>query len=458
MRTVVPFVVFTLVVLAVKPGLLRVAFPVATCLVGYRLYRNNEAYFLSFLLWVYMLAPLLRRLVDWRTSFQSQSYILLAPLLITLLPCQDLGRRLGRVAPPIRLAVLLAFGGIFYGFGIGCITRPGPAILLEAASWIAPIVLCIFAASIREAEDLARVVTRTFLVGVLVMSVYGIYQFVVAPPWDTYWLKAVTTEILAPSFGHPRPYEIRVWSTMNAPGPFGAFLSVALPWLATSAKPRFIAVAAVGYIALLLTMDRAAWLQTTCALLVFFLGSRPKPSLKALLAPVLVLATIIGGLQVIPAAPAIEQRLQTLTSLKKDGSVVDREQTFRFMIPYLVRLPLGVGLDYTTDPGVQGYPLDSSLVVLFLALGWIGAGCYLAAFSVLAFHLLRSLGSASKYAAAAGAIVLACFTELLAGDVLHKQGGILLWLVAGIWASTYRLRQEKASRLTGRPMQMPALS
>ena len=46
-----------------------------------------------------MLTPLLRRAVDWRTVYQEQSMILLAPLLVTLLPAIHLRSRLAEVLP-----------------------------------------------------------------------------------------------------------------------------------------------------------------------------------------------------------------------------------------------------------------------------------------------------------------------------------------------------------------------
>src|ERR1700678_2705345 len=83
LRIVIPFLVITLAALAARPALLRVLFPASVCLCGYWLYKRNECYYLSFALWIVMLTPLLRRLVDYKTSYQLQSLVLLAPLLVT---------------------------------------------------------------------------------------------------------------------------------------------------------------------------------------------------------------------------------------------------------------------------------------------------------------------------------------------------------------------------------------
>ena len=72
MRIVVPSLVLTPGLLALRSGLLRVLFPAATCVFGCQLDHGSEAYFLSFLLWIYILAPLLRRLVDWKAFYQNR--------------------------------------------------------------------------------------------------------------------------------------------------------------------------------------------------------------------------------------------------------------------------------------------------------------------------------------------------------------------------------------------------
>ena len=435
MWIVVPFLVLTLSLLAVKPGLLRLVFPAATCVFGYRLYRKNEAYFLSFLLWIYMLAPLLRRLVDWKTFYQEQSYILLAPLLVTLIPAIDFRRRLMSIAPVIRSVTLLALAGIAYGFGVGCIKHPGSTVFLATATWVAPIVLCIFAASVREREDLPRVLTQTFFFGVLVMSIYGLYQFVVAPPWDAFWLRAVSAGVAAtsPSFGQPQPFGMRVWSTMNAPGPFAVTLSVALIWLATRATLPTTMVSLLGYSALLLTLGRSAWLETAVGLVLLILGCQPRLPLKGLLALVLIFGTLILGVEQLPQAADIQQRVHSLSSLKSDASANERQGLYKYMASVTLTTPVGNGIDTTYQ--LHGYPLDSSLILIFYMLGWAGGSCYLMAFALVAAHIFSRLKSVRMPQVAAAAIALSVLTQITSGDVLFRQGGLLLWLFVGIWVS-----------------------
>jgi len=433
LKLVVVLVGLTLALLAFSPALLRPLFPAAACLVGYRIYKRNESYFLSFALWMFILSPLLRRVVDWRTSYQTQSMVLLAPLLVALLPAIHLRRRLYMVVPVIRNAALLTLAGIVFGAGIGVIKHPGSSVVLSTAQWTAPIVLCIFAASIRDREALSRAFTGTLLWGVLLMSIYGMYQFVVAPPWDTYWLNQVTLDSLSPSYGHPVPFGIRVWSTMNSPGPFSLLLSAALIWLSVldGLFPTVVNVA--GYIALSLSLVRSAWLMTILGILIAVFGCRKANPLKSAASALLAIGVVAFVLFHSTQFAQVSDRLETFSSLGSDGSVGERKDMYRYMRGLILSTPLGVGLESTTY--VHGYIIDSSFVDLFYVLGWFGGVFYLAGFAYVLVQVTCRLRSDSKEQAAAIAVVLACSTQALSGDVIYRQGGIVLWLFIGVWGA-----------------------
>jgi hypothetical protein len=433
LKILAAFVTLTLVLLTLKPDLLRPLFPATACFAGYWIYRRNESYYLSFMLWIFMLTPLLRRVVDWRTSYQSQSLILLAPLLITLLPAIHLRRRLVMVVPVIRTGALLTLSGIVFGAGVGMIKHPGVNVILAAVMWSAPIVLCVFAASIRERAMLGRVLTRTFLWGVLLMSVYGTYQYLVAPHWDAYWLVQVTLESFSPSYGHPEPMGIRVWSTMNSPGSFSLFLGAALVWLCTVDGLLAILACGMGYITLSLTLVRTAWIMTIIGILIYVLGCRTRPSLRSTTTALLTVGLVAYVLVHATQFAGVFDRLQTFSSLSADGSVHVRMEMYHHMNDYILSAPFGLGLE--SPAVINRYYLDSSFVEVFVMLGWLGALCYLSGFAYLLLHVVLSLRSFSRERVAAAAITLACATQIFSGNAFYQQGGTVLWLFIGVWAS-----------------------
>jgi hypothetical protein len=434
LKTLSPFFALSFVLLLLKPGLLRVAFPATACFFGYHLYKRNESYYLSFTLWICMLSPLLRRLVDYRTSYQLQSLILLAPLLLTLLPAIHLRHRLARIAPVIRTGTFLALGGVIFGAGVGMIKHPGTEVIASTLMWLGPIMLCVFAASIEDRETLRRVLRSTFICGVLLMSAYGIYQFVVAPPWDTYWLHEVNIGSLSPSFGHPQPYGIRVWSTMNSPGSFALFLSAALIWLATL-DGFFPAMAnMMGYLALSLTLVRTAWMMTIIGIVIYVVGSRKRISTRSIAGGVLTIGLVAGGLLYVSQFPGVTDRLNSFSSLKSDRSVEERKAMYRYMTGYILSNPFGDGLQ--SSPGdIHGYLIDSTFIELFALQGWIGGLCYGAGLVYLLGNMARGLRGYSPEKVGAIAVTLACATQAASGDILYRQGGVVLWLFIGVWAN-----------------------
>jgi hypothetical protein len=427
------FVVLTLLLLAIAPALLRPLFPVSSCLVGYWIYKRNESYYLSFFLWICMLAPLLRRVVDWRVSYQTQSIILLAPLLLTLLPAIHLRRRLELSAPAVRTGALFALTGIAFGAGVGMIKHPGVTVVLATVMWSAPIVLCVFVASIRDRETLGRVLGRTFLWGVLLMSAYGIFQYLVAPQWDTYWLREVSLDSLSPSFGHPEPFGIRVWSTMNSPGSFSLFLGAALIWLCT--LDGFLATLAcvAGYLTLSITLVRSAWIMTVLGSVIYALGCRKRASLRSTTIALVTVGIVALALYNAPRFAGVFDRFQTFASLKSDGSVGQRIDMYNFMRDFILSTPLGIGLQSTGV--VHGYLLDSSAVEVFAMLGWPGAMCYLFGFGYILLNVALSLRSFSNDLVAAAAIVFTCTTQVFSGNAFYQQGGMVLWMFIGVWGA-----------------------
>lgn len=416
------------------PSLLRPLFPATTALAGYLIYRRDKLYFLSFYLWISVLAPTLRRLVDWRTGYQDQSMILLAPLLLALLPAIHFRRDM-RIAPQcVRLIACLTLGAIAFGAGIGMIRHPGVNVLRAVASWSAPIIMCVFAASI-ESGNLRKTLTRTLAWAVLIMSIYGIYQFIVAPPWDTYWLRQVSATAVAPSFGRPAPFSIRVWSTMNSPGACAVILSASLVWLFTQEGLLAFVAELLGYVTLMLTLVRSAWLQTGLSLLLVLLLFRSKSQVRR--TAVKLCTLILGAVAILgtPQAADIKQRFSTLASLNSDASYNERTELYRYIGSVVVTNPLGIGLDIA-DTNVHGYPLDSSVLILVYMLGWPGASMYILALLIVVVSLSRSIGKESGAANAASYIVIATLFQSVSGDVLFRQGGLVLWLFFGIWAST----------------------
>jgi hypothetical protein len=110
-----------LCILAGAGSILRLAFPVGSLAVGIFLYVRYPILYIGFTWWMWFLTPLLRRLVDYRSGWDQQGLILLAPFLVTLITFATLLRHLPKSYRIGGLPFVLAFTGVFYAFLIGLI-------------------------------------------------------------------------------------------------------------------------------------------------------------------------------------------------------------------------------------------------------------------------------------------------------------------------------------------------
>ena len=197
--------------------LLRIAFPGVATLVGLVIYLKNAPWYVIYTLSLWFLSPLVRRIVDWHFGFAEPNFVLLAPLLVSGIGLLTLLRAPRSIPTPF----VLCASGILYAVALDILRRPSPETVYGMANWLCPMMFGLHLYLNSDSyEHLRSIITKTFLVAVPILGLYGIYQFIAPPVWDTNWLTNVSLTDLNPSFGQPEPFQIRVWSTMNTPGPF----------------------------------------------------------------------------------------------------------------------------------------------------------------------------------------------------------------------------------------------
>ena len=113
---------------------------------------------------------------DFCCADMDQNLVLLTPILVTAISAQSLfqcARSLREVTP-----FLLCVTGVLYGAVIGLLRHASADVFYGLFNWLAPVVLGL---SVYLQWPLYRaqrvMVANTFLLGVLVMGVYGIYQY-----------------------------------------------------------------------------------------------------------------------------------------------------------------------------------------------------------------------------------------------------------------------------------------
>jgi hypothetical protein len=290
------------------------------------------------------------------------------------------------------------------------------------------------------------------------MGLYGLLQYFDPPVWDRYWMESAPIS----SIDTPEPFEVRVFSTMNSPGPFSFVMMAGLLLTLSGGGLLRWPAAVVGYASFLLSLVRSAWGGWITRLL-FMIAQRGRFRLR-LTATVLVMGLIAWPLlSVGPIAETVDERLQTLTELEEDASFNARLSFYAEFAPTSFFSPVGAGLGSTglatklgTAEGELGEfaIFDSGLMNIPFVLGWPGALLYVAGLVWLLSCALRGGRSRSDlFAAASRGIVVAMLAQLVFVNALvGSSGGIVFWCFLGLslaaqayWSRTGKASEDKAT-------------
>ncbi len=423
---------------------LRLLYPAGALGIGMVLYGRHPILYVGFTWWLWFLSAWVRRMVDFQSGWQDPSLILLAPYLCSLVALLTLMQDLPRIYRQGGLPFLAAFVGVCYGLLVGIIRQPFMGAAVTFLDWVTPIVFGYYVyAQWRQYPDFRANLNRVFLWGALAMGSYGIWQYLVAPAWDGFWIES--TGLL--TFGRPEPMQIRVFSTMHSNGPFAVTMMAALLLLVNAPGITGYAASALGYLSFLLSLTRSAWIGWFIGLVVFAVSLKSSLQLK-------IIAVLFGmGLFALPLtlvqpfAGVISARLNTFTNAGGDVSYNERLTRYNDLLGESLSQVMGQGL------GGAAHHIDSAILDMFFSLGWVGTLPYLfglvmlllAAFQVTAVQF-------DPFVSAARAIGLGVFVQLVFGSVMTGVAGVILWtFLALVLAAQKYYRQNPAALLSTSP-------
>jgi hypothetical protein len=448
--------VFAAVTLAMLAGLggraANIGFAAAAVATAAFLLQRTPVMYSSFCLWIWFLTPFVRRVLDYRHGWSPTSPALLAPPIVSGLAILTLMRHARELRGRLFAPYLLILIALAYGYSIGSINAgifPASYALL---TWLAPLVFGVhLALSWRDYVALKGAIGKTFAVALPVLAVYGVYQFVRIPAWDAQWM--INADLK--SIGAPLPFLVRVFGTLNTPGPYAAFLLAGILMMLTGKGfLRFPGIAA-ALVALLLTRTRAAWVAFVIGLVIQQL-SQPVVRLPRRLLTLTIVAILAVPLMQIPAfRSTILNRMTTLKSISSDNSFVKRVQFSEAAAEGIVQTAAGNGLGTTggaiklTNGKVGVRNLDNGFLELFYVFGWLGGTMFLLGIAALLYQSFRfAEARRDPFAGAVRASGIALIAILPIGDVFSGSTGAMLWAMMGlsIAAHAYHLTTGLALR------------
>lgn len=443
-----------LCILAGAASILRLVFPAGAFVVGVFLYRRYPLLYLGFTWWLWFLTPWVRRLIDYRSSFVDPSTVLLAPFLVTLVTLATFLRHFPKSYRQEGLPFVLALSGVVYSVLLGLVnskfglegdilyvinaqslTYTLNNVIVRTLDWATPILFGFhLLANWHHYPEYRQNIQRTFRWGVLVMGVYGIVQYLVAPEWDRFWMASLLKNGMF--FGHPEPLGMRVFSTMNSPAPFAhAMLAGLLLLLADQGLLRFFS-AGFGYLSFLLTLVRTAWGGWLLGFLIFSTSLKSKLQMRLIITVLVIGVCALPITTVEPFSTVINERVESFSNVQEDGSYQARSATYDRAFSVLPFQPVGNGL------GLPG--LDSAFLDVLVAMGWIGGIPFFGGLILLLFKLSQSLKRRfDPFLNAASAISLASVGMLVLNNVFTGAQGVILWSFLGIVVAGHKYYQHQ---------------
>ena len=438
---------------------LTVTYPLGCVVVALFAYARSPATYVGFVFWSWLLTPFLRRVFDLRFGYHPASLLLVGPVLATAVAGFTLLRRAQNLRGTTYIPFLLALFALLYAYTVGLIEHPAVAATYDLLNWGGPLLFGLhIALEWRRFPRWRSVLTNVALWGMVVTSAYGLYQFIDPPAWDRVWV--YNAEMY--SVGLPVPFLIRVFSTMNAPASFAAFLIFAvLIGLPAPQRWKFLPLA-LGLTMLLLTKTRSAW----AAFLVGAIVLQLRQPLRALPKQWIALGVVL-----LLAAPAITHprvlkavagRAASLSRLEEDRSYRERKQITRFAVQQLQRNPAGEGLGQIGSAGkltANGWKgavttLDSGTLEVFSVMGWMGGALFTLAMIGLLVPIVRERRARRDVVTnGAAAAVIALLAASFFGNVFNGVSGVMFWSAVGLATAgrTYALALEQARRATVQP-------
>ncbi|WP_138494611.1 O-antigen ligase family protein [Paenibacillus pinistramenti] len=402
----------------------------------------GSRHLVTYSLFVWAIGPEVRRVTDWMGGeYTSVSVLSLAPLLASAMTIIPVLRGIHLMEKPGR-RVLLYFGAaLLYGSVIG-LARNGTSFVYDLANYAVPLLLIPFFSIKRfRAEDTDKILSGYANIAVFV-AIYGIVQYLVVPPWDAFWM----THVEMNSIGTPEPLEVRVFSTLNSPGPAAGFLACALVPMVLEKRWRgsfsWIGVLLVAF-CLMTTLVRSSWLMIMVMLLVYIATSPSKRKWRTLLQLAVIALVVTWALPKVPGAEGLTARMQTLGSIEEDHSYNERLDLLNTMLPMVVHNPAGQGLGSVgtgTKLGNDGELgeygiMDNGFLALLLTFGAAGGLCFFGALVFLLKNIISAVlqkGPEQLYARLSLAVWAGAAASLFSDNGFPGMRGYLIWMLIGI--------------------------
>ncbi len=167
-------------------GLVRPLYPAAATVIAAILFAIYRGQYVAFVIWLYMITPFVRRVVDYQAGYQEVSIATLAPQLAASVALLCFFKKLPLLYSMSFLPFLLVLVGVLYGYFVGAVNSGPVAASYDLLLWAVPIAFGFLIASDWRSFPVYRdAIFKVFLWGGAILGAYGIHQYFFLLPWDS---------------------------------------------------------------------------------------------------------------------------------------------------------------------------------------------------------------------------------------------------------------------------------
>ena len=425
----------------------RLLYPVLNFLLAGLLFARRSPWYPAHCLLVFCFMSLARRLIDDQAGFDASNPALLTPYLCGLYTVISFFEYWSRPRPEKLGPFLVLLGCIAYGTALALLDGRFRSSIVDVLKWsIGPLFAVYLLANRADIAVLRRVFEPCLIFAAVVMSLYGVAQFVSPASWDANWVVGVA-ELGFNSLGRPEPFQLRVFSTMNSPGAFGAILSAAIVLALKRRLVVCLLCVAPMLVGLALCQYRSLWVATALAIVLVAVAPSAgvrRTNILALFLAALALASTALSPQI---RDAVVQRAATLTELEGDESLRKRLEQYGEVLEH-DNLIVGDGL------AINGasrrldnravVEIDGALIEVYRAMGVFVGTAFILGIAVLVAGLFRAAPAAGSDVYYDRAIVLALFAQFPIGTVHVGEIGFCAWNFLGFGLAARVALEDRA--------------
>ena len=355
---------------------------------------RGSSLLVDYAIFLYVINREIRRIVDWsQGSFNPFSPIVLIPLIATFLLLLPFFSRFGSLHTTAKKIFIVFFLAIGYGTLVG-LARNGIAAVYGASEYLSPIALMGFATTAAVDQSTADRWMKSAGWIAVGACLYGWFQYLTVPLWDAYWVQSVG---FVGYLGNLAPTEMTVFSTFAERGPCSSFLAIAMipiivcrRWRLFLGWPEALLILST----ILLTMVRTGLILVGVSMLIHPLLNRGRAALGIVVLVAVIASAGFVGLNRMPNAERINERLSTFGDIQEDLSLKGRVDIADYGVKLAITNPVGYGI------GSSGLSGRLNTASVWNSNAVIGDNGYL--------EVLTSLGLPGALLLAAGFVLVWC--------------------------------------------------